>query len=680
MEDGAQAQQQDLTAPKLSPEELRVEGERWAKEFAAAKRWLQNWQEQAKEIESVVRDERKAGSANESRWNLFAANRETKAAMLYGRPPRVSVERRFSDESDDVGRVSCEMLDRLLNTDIERRSDGFSTALMHCLLDRLDSGWALPRVRYVAEFEDVAEVPAKYGSHPATGEQLTLAEAVPATKRKTFEDVETDYVHWQDQLWQPCRVHGEMGWWSQRTQMTKEQVEKRWGADVAAAIQYNGKPPVMQENYDPNTAGMDWKRADIWEVWDKDREKVIWYCEGYGAIECIDDPYGLEGFYPFAKPMVANPTTSKYLPRPDYVIAQDLYDELNVLTTRIKALMRKGVRVAGAYDAKHKELENILGESADGELVPVQNWNLSGEGIQNAIWIFPTQEVVQCILQLRDYRRELIDAIAQITGMSDIMRGEATQAGATATEQRVKTRMGSVRMQAMQDDFARCASETQQLRAQLVAKFFEPQTIAQRSNARFMSQKDQQLVPQALELIKSPAFSQFRIEVKSEAISLADFAATKAERFEAVGTLAQVMQMAESVAKVLGPAGMAFALKLGKSTISGMRGVSDMEAAFDEAASIAEQAAQQAQQQSPPPDPKVVAEQMKQQTAQQKGQLDMQKEQLKHQQKLQEIGVEVQADAMREENQRQSNVQEFAQRQQIAAAFRPPKPPPQGAP
>lgn len=660
MEIGAEAQQPPVEGSE-SKYDLKAEQERWSREFAAAKKWLQPWKDQAKKIEAIIRDEREVAANEESRWNLFAANRETKAAMLYGRPPRVSVERRFSDAQDDVGRVASEMMTRLLNTDIERTSDGCTSALGYALSDRLDSGWSCIRSRYLVEWEDTAEVPAKLD--PATGQEL--APLVPAGKRKVFEDVETDYVHWQDQLWQPCRTFHEMMWWSQLTQMSKEDVAERWGEEVANAVPYTGKPPVMSESYD-GTAGGEFKRCDVYEIWDKARKVVCWYVEGYGVLECQSDPYGLEGFYPFPRPMVANATTSKYLPRPDYVIAQDLYGELNVVTTRIKKLMQNGVRVTGAYSSAHKELGDILGEGADGQLHPVQNWDMSGSGIQNAIWIFPTAEIVACILQLRDYRRELIDAIAQVTGMSDIMRGEATQAGATATEQRVKTRMGSVRMQALQDDFARFASEHQQIRAQLVAKFFDDGTIVQRSNAEFLA--DRQHVPQAVKLIKSPAFAQYRIEVKSEAISLSDFAATKAEKFEAMGTLAQVFQMGAALAQAMGPAALPFILKMGQATIAGMRGTSDMEAAFDQAIAEAEQIQEQAKQQGPPPDPKMQAEQMKLQGQQMKAQADMEKERLKHGQKLQQIQAEVVADDQREASQAQWNAREAAQKALITRA------------
>jgi hypothetical protein len=45
-----------------------------------------------------------------------------------------------------------------------------------------------------------------------------------------------------------------------------------------------------------------------------------------------EDPLGLQGFWPFPRPMVANLTTRKFIPKPDYKLAQDLYREINELT------------------------------------------------------------------------------------------------------------------------------------------------------------------------------------------------------------------------------------------------------------------------------------------------------------------------------------------------------------
>lgn len=649
MEDGAEAQQSPVAKHDLAAERAR-----WQREFGAAKKWLETWKKQAEKIDAILRDEREGFGSEEARWNLFPANVETKKAMLYGRPPRVSVDRRYQDEADDVARVAGELASRFLNTDIERTSDGYRSALGYALSDRLECGWGMARARYEVEWEDVEGTEAVVDQ--MTGQEL--APAVPAGKRKTSEEIETDYVHWQDQLWSPCRHFHELRWWAQKAQMTRDELVARFGDKVGKAVPLSGKPPVKGE-HDTSVSGDDWRRADVWEVWDKERELVCWYVEEYGALECKADPYELDGFFPFPRPMVANATTSKLLPRPDYVMGQDQYSEVNLVTSRIRKLIG-AVRVSGVYAKEHPEIAQLLEQAGDGQLIPSENWGSLADkgGLRGVVDWFPVEAIVTAILQLRDYRRELVDMIGQETGQADIMRGEATVAGSTATENRVKSRMGSVRMQAAQDDFARFASELQNIRMQLASKFFDAQTIAQRAGAQFMK-KDAQFIGPALELLKSKDVSQFRIEVKSEAVSLTDMSAQKAERMEALTSLAMAMQAMVPLGELM-PQAKPLILEAGQWAIAGMRGSNSLEASFDAAVDAAQKAAQQPQQ--APPDPKVVAEQMKQQTAMQKGQFDLQKEQMKHQNKLQEIQAETMAADQQEQSQARWNTAEATQK------------------
>jgi stress-induced morphogen len=105
--------------------------------------------------------------------------------------------------------------------------------------------------------------------------------------------------------------------------------------------------------------------------------------------------------------------------------------------------------------------------------------------------------------------------------MSDIMRGQASQQ-TTATEQAIKARFASVRVQSMQDEFARFCSDTQRIKAEIISKHFEPQTIIERSN--IMRTPDAQFAEQAVQLIKDK-FSEYRITVNPDSVSLTDFAA-----------------------------------------------------------------------------------------------------------------------------------------------------------
>lgn len=629
---------------------------RWTMEFAAARKALESWHQTADEIDKEFRCESKDTMLGETRLSVFTADVQTMQAMLYGQTPRVSVARRFADAKDDVARVAGEMLERMLNCDIARDSDNYQQALRHALTDRLLPGMGNCRVRYVAEFEDAPDLPQVLNEE--TGEPET-------PQRKKYEDAECDYAHFKDQLWGPARVFQEVPWWAFKAQLTREKLVERFGEEVGNVIPLNSKREDGAK--DP------WGRADVWEIWHKDTRRVFWYVEGYPAtLDDKPDPLELDGFWPFPEPLFANLTTSKVVPRPDYALHQDQYRQITLLVTRIHELT-DAVRVAGLYDETNTDIAKLLTDVARGKLIPVKNWNAlaEGGGIAGAIEWFPVEQVVKAIAVLQERLAVVLDQLYQVSGKSDLMRGEATQAGATATEQRGKMRYGSVRIQRLQDEFARFASDLQRLRAQIIAKHFDVETIIQRSNAEFAFE-DPGLVRKAAELIKS-GLAAYRIEVKPEAVALQDFAAVKQERAEVMEVLVKFFQVVQGFP----PQAMPYLLQMGQWMVSGLRGASQIEGTFDQMIQAAQQAAAQPQQ--APPDPKVQAAQMKAQADMQKGQLDMEKEKLKLQNALVLKQADVQATAQQEQIQREQNVMEHQQKQIITNALRP-EPAPAGRP
>jgi hypothetical protein len=614
---------------------------RWTVELNAARRRLEKWHVQAEKILRRFLDERDAAREGDTRWNLFTSNQQTLGAMLYGQTPAVSVGRRFADANDDEARVAGEMLERLLNCDIEREDDGYATALQLCLNDRLLVGLGNARVRYVAQMETVPEVPAIMSP-----DGFELAPAVPATERKAFEDVETDYVHWKDQLWGAGRVFHEVPWWAFRVEMSREKLVERFGEEVGRVIPLN----AARGRQDDKESASPWARAEVWEIWDKESRKVFWFVEGYpSTLDIQDDPYGLAGFFPFPRPMVSNLTTSKFLPRPDFVLAQDLYNEVDAVSTRI-TLLERAVRVVGAYNQANGELRRIISEANQNEMIPVENWALFGEGggIRGQVDWFPLEQVVAALSALRDYRAELVEALFQITGMSDIMRGQGARV-ATATEQSIKAKFGSVRVQAMQDEFARFASDLQKLRAELIASHFDAETILAKSNAA--NTFDAQVAPRAAELLKS-GLSQYRVEVKPEAVSLTDFAARKQERMEVLAGLSNFLSAAAPLAQQ-SPASLPYLLQMLQWAISGLKGASQIEGVLDQAISAAQQAAAQAAQQpqQQQQDPKIQALHLK-------GQLEMKKEEAKLQTEVAKTQMAIHANEEKERAQAKWNTQE----------------------
>jgi hypothetical protein len=629
---------------------------RWNVELTNSRKCLEKWHEQGVKINKRFRDERESKQDGDTRWNLFTSTVQTMMATLYGQTPKVSVTRRFSDSEDDVARVAATMLERILNSDIEKDSDTFAEALQHALEDRLLPGLGAIRVRYVAEFEQIPAVPAQVD--PMTG--VVLAPEVPVTERKTYECAESDYSHWRDFLFSPARVWQEVRWLAFGADMGRQQLMERFGEDIGKRVPLNAAK--REDDTDSEKKATPWDRARVWEIWDKEGRRVYWYVDGFGEIlDEKEDPLGLEGFWPCPRPLLANTTTSTLVPRPDFVLAQDFYDEIDLVSTRI-TLLERAIRVTGVYDKSSESIKRLLTESGNNELYPVDNWAMHAEkgGMRGIVDWLPLDQITGAMTELRGYRTELVDALYQVTGMSDIMRG-ASDPTETARAQGIKAKFGSVRLQRLQDEVARFASDVQKLKAQIIAKHYDIQSIIEYSNIE--RTPDKEYARSAAELLKS-RMADYRIEVKPEAVSLTDFAALKQERLEVLSGIASFLQTAGPLAAQL-PNSLPFLLRMLQWCVSGLKGSSGIETVIDQAIAAAQQAPPQGEGQQP--DPKVIAQQMK-------GQQELAKVQAESQARMQEISAEVQADEMRERNQMTYNVREAAMKTQISEAARASRP------
>jgi hypothetical protein len=589
---------------------------KWSVEMKAASENQKKYIETGEKVVKRFLDNRSDVKTDaDTRVNLFSSNVQTLQALLYGKEPKVDVKRKFADPNDDIARLGGEVLQRLLNTDIERDSDTYATALENCLEDRLIPGMGQARVRYEAEFEDQDEVPAILDD---TGMELAPKYTPPAVK--TEEDVDTDYVQWNDFRWSPCRTWDEVRWVAFKAPMTRDALKARfpeYGEEISI-------DQTKQFNKDDNDGLKNdpWSRADVWEIWCKEDKKVYWWVKGFDKIlDVKDDPLGLDGFFPCPRPLIANVTTTKFLPRCDFVLAQDLYDEIDMVSSRITNLER-AIAVRGVYDASNDAIRRLLSEAVANELIPIQGFEAFKEkgGLAGVVDWLPLADIVGALQVLRDYRSELMNLLYQVTGMSDIMRGQST-AGATATEQSLKAKFASVRVQRLQNDFARFASDIQALKAEIISKHFDEKTIAERSNIQYMMGADQGLAQQAIALIKSD-FYQYRIEVKPESVNMADMAAIKQERSEFLMAISQFFQSTLPVAQAA-PWSMPYLLQMLQWSIAGFRGSSTIEGVMDQMVVAANQAIQQAAQQPPQPDPEMMKAQMEMKMAQQQGQMDM---------------------------------------------------------
>jgi len=614
----------------------------WSDELKGSQEMLKRWHRQADRIHQRFLDQRTREASSSSdehaafKLNLFFSNTSTLLALLYGNLPTVDVSRRYADARDDVGRVAGEIIERLLNNDVQDNSETMDAILKAVLQDRLVPGLGVARIRYDAEVETVTRAAV---IDQTTGEVLA---AETTEEVISDESAPVDYYHWRDVLWSWSRTFGDLRWLAYRNWLTKDQATERYGKKVADELNYkqqkmtvetsNNDAPDIPEHND------NWLKAEVWEIWDKDEREIVEIHLGYQRVlKTTPDPLKLRNFFPSPALFIANPTTSLYLPTPDWHMAQDLYNEIDKLQTRI-AVITEAVKVVGVYDVSTPEIAQMLKEGIDNKLIPVPKYALFAEkgGIQGAIDWFPIEDVVNALVNLRQLRDETIALLYQITGMADVMRGELANQYEGVGQTDTKVQFGSIRVQSIQEQFAAFVSGLMRLKAEVVAKHFAPETIVKKSNIEH-SFETPELIEAAVALIKDPAALRLQVKVKAESLATTDYARMQAERGEFLTGLSGFMQAAAPLLEQ-SPSAAPYLMQLLQWGLAGFRGADEIEGVIDQAIVAIEEAEKQAQA-NPRPDPEV------------------QKEQAKAQGQVQLVQAKAQAEAQTREHDKQADIE-----------------------
>lgn len=565
--------------------------ERWTVEIEAARKELEKFHTDGDRITERYLDKRDDWARAESRVNLFWSTMKVLLSMLYARPPRASVARSFLDGDDDQARVAGTILQRLLNRSFDDNVSSWDAAVRQAIEDWLVVGLGQVWLRYEVETEEREE--------PAQIDPMTGAELVPASTVEAIveEDAPVDYIYWKDFFWSPARTWAEVRWVARRVYMTRDKLVARFGEEIGRAVPLQSTTPTADKDQRPRHDP--WAAAEVFEIWCKDTEKVYWLAKGFDVIlDYKSDPLEIEGFFPCPKPLCANVTSSNFLPRADYVFAQDQFDELDEINTRITWLTR-AAKVIGVYDKAADGLQRMFQQATENQLIPVDNWAMFAEsgGIKGKIDWVPIEAVVNAIERLRVYRSDKTQQIYEVLGISDVMRG-ASKASETLGAQRMKAQFGATRIQLMQFYIAEWISNALRIKAEIICKHWQPDTIVTRSN--IMRTPDAQLAGPAIQLLKDEEMSEYRINVEADSMAALDW---DSERDSAVqflsGLGAFVSQVQPMVAAM--PGSGPFLLRLLQWGVSKFRVSTEIESVLDQAIAGAQQ--ELATPKPPPPTP-----------------------------------------------------------------------------
>jgi hypothetical protein len=522
------------------------------------------------------------------------------------------------------------LLERALDYEITHYPD-YRETLTAALYDRFLPGRGVAWVRYEPKFKQ--------------GEaQITEDEESPSDEMLDYECAPTDYVHWKDFGHNVARTWEETCIVWRKVYMTRPMLRERFGDEMAKKIPLDSEPSEMKN---ASREGVD-KRAMIFELWDKETGKAVWMSKSLGEfLDEQDDPLKLEGFYPCPKPLYSTITNESLVPVPDFALYQDQANSLDILSDRIDGLV-KALQVKGVYDAASPELARLFTEANNNDLIPVKNWMAFAEkkGLAGAIDMVDLTPIAGALIQAYQAFEQVKSQIYDITGISDIVRGQSV-ASETATAQQIKGQYASLRLKSYQDDVARFATHMIQLKAQIICQLFDPQTILMMSAADQLSPVDQQLVPQALELLRNEPMRSFRIEISTDSLIMMDESQEKQDRMEFLGAVSSFLEKAVQASQVA-PQIVPLSLDMLKFGVGAFKIGKSMEGQIDQTAQqFKEQLEQQQQQpeQPPPPDPEEMKMQLQMQMDQAKMQAQAQTEQMKMQAQSQTEQMKLQAEA-----------------------------------
>jgi hypothetical protein len=590
-------------------------GTKWIDRIRAAGEREVEFTKQATRAEAIYMNSDKG--ADKKYFNILHSNVETIVPAIYSATPKPDIRRRFNDSTgltdpqdpmaqqglmmDKVYRDAASMIERAI---IVQTDDGALDMEMEALAGAsFTAGRGIIRVRLLEEDaasgeidDDVTEdaLSTAVNEEAESSTEVEDEEADPealAEKQNTVQRIGFEAVSWRDFRQGPAKRWQDVPWVAFKHLIPEETI-KEWSKDEGVKAQLRALPPATSDGEEDTSSD-----TAVWEVWCKSSKTVKFIRESDGVIfKTVKDPLGLTAFFPCARPIQPIERIGDLCPVCPYSIYEELAEELDLVTRRIRKIIA-GIKVRGGAAAGDmiKGIKDIagLGDNEIAEITGVEAFAQQG-GLEKGITWWPIEKSIQALEALSVHRESIKATIYEVTGISDIVRG-ASNAQETARAQEIKSQWGSLRIQKMQRLMERCVREVFVMAAELIAEKFTPQTLTAITGIEYSAEIDA--------VFKSRVARVYRIDVETDSTIKSDMSKSKQEMAEFLNGTATYFQAMAPMAQqgMMDPALMseiytsfARTFRLGKQA----------EDALEQAAAKAKQ--------GPPPIPSEVQQQMQQ--------------------------------------------------------------------
>lgn len=440
---------------------------------------LQNSKEYLDEAEKTVKIYKaKHYSINDSQttrdvkpvYNILYSNVETLKPLVFSRLPNPRVRRRNLEKSN-VNKLLSILLERNVKRILE--DTNAQIPIEQARNDFLIVKRGLCRVLFKQEIINTAK-PEEFTEATDTIDE----EVEPAiTKEELGEkEIKLEYVNYKDILFSPAEKWEDVVWAAFRHNLTQAELKEKFGVYKGKKInlEEQANSEILNDNLEPE--GL-FKKAEVWEIWDKRTNKITFWTAGYNEniLNEKDDDYKLKNFFNIPRPLgIDSGFDDVNQPIPDYKYYEDQAKELDRISNRILAILPY-ISMGGMYNAA------LTSTDADNFMKAIDNYfpvkmPLDGD-ILKMIYERDIAKLASVLQILYEERQQTIAAIQQISGISDIVRGQ-TDSKETATAQELKGNFAVSRIQPLQKEVEFFCRDIVRIIVEMLAENFNTTELA----------------------------------------------------------------------------------------------------------------------------------------------------------------------------------------------------------
>lgn len=344
----------------------------------------------------------------------------------------------------------------------------------------------------------------------------------------------------------------------------------------------------------------------VYEYWNKYERRIYWMAENADEfLKVEEDLYDLCDFFPMPKPMIGDKATDSIYPICEFYQLNDLIEEIHTLATRIFTLTR-AIRVRLLFDNTVEGLQAAINELTETDAIGVAHLaealTKAGGSIENVVAYFPVEKMITGLKEMYAAFDQRLQSYYQLTGTSDLLRGQTDSVERTYGEQQMKAKYAMNQIEPIQRDMQRFAKDSLEILCEMALKNFSDESLAKYIVPATLDRKDAAFYESDLALLKRDKSRRFRIELETDSTIAINEDYEKSATLEMAQVVTQAMtQTADIMQKT--PMLASPMISLTREVIESFRKGKLVESDAVQALSqIAEQLAQPLPPAPPPPD------------------------------------------------------------------------------